>query len=982
MPVLFRDVETKSTLDLRSVGAWRYAGDPTTEVLCIGYAVDDGPVTSWTPGQPIPEEFREAARDPNWLIVAHNDSFERAIEEQLLAPRYGWPLVPIERHRCTMAMALANALPGALDAAAAALGLAIQKDAAGARLMRQMAKPRKPRKDEDPDAIHWLSDPVHLERLRLYCETDVAVERELYRHLPPLSDAEQQLWQLDALINVRGFHVDVPLAEAAQRIVDQSLAALNAEITELTDGRITSIAQVGKLTALLQEAGHDVKGVTKRSIAAVLAHNPDERIRRILELRRDGGKASAGKLETLLRSVDGGRLHGTLKFHGAATGRWSGSGFQPHNLARAQPSDPDAAIAAVISGDIERVRAIGPPLDVVASLSRSMICAAPGMTLISADYSAIELRVLAWLAGEAWKLDTYRKFDASGDPKFEPYCATASRIFFRPVTPEQEEERQMGKLFDLAFGYGGALGAFRRITDAEFSDTAVDQFKTQWRNAHPAIVRYWGDLHRALLCAVRTKAPVDFKNLHAEMRDGNLYLRLPSGRELVYPQAHIKPGQFSDEIVFMDNALGGWKEARGWHGIFAENVVSGMCRDLLAAAMPKLEAAGYPIVLHVHDEIVAEVPEGFGSADEFARLMTELPPWADGLPLVAKGSRRQRYAKNSKESASPMPSEQSPDLPIPDFLNRTGAPIPPPLAPVMNTLPIASDLTVTPIIDAPTLVPSDTPPVALETLDERLAQIPLPDLIGDSGKINCPFHDDNTPSCYIYPDHYYCFGCGARGNHLDWLRNAEGLSDAAAIEVLLNWHGPVTSPRPEAGAEQKRALALQLWAEAKPIAGTLAVRYLAEVRGIDADALPTDNAALRFHPNCPFGRGLYVPCLLALFRDIATNEPVGIHRIGLLPEVFRGAKVQRRMLGARASPSAVKLWPATDQLFIGEGIETVLAAATHLTHRGRPMRPAWAAGSGDALAKVPFLPGIALTLLVDHDLDGRGAVCANACRQR
>ena len=311
-----------------------------------------------------------------------------------------------------------------------------------------------------------------------------------------------------------------------------------------------------------------------------------------------------------------------------------------------------------------------------------MIIAAPGMTLISADYSAIESRVLAWLAGEAWKLDTYRKFDATGEPSYEPYCVTASRILRRPVTPEQEDDRQLGKLFDLAFGYGGALGAFRRITDADYSDGDVDQFKTQWRAAHPAIVRYWGDLHRALLRAVRTKAPVDFKNLRAEMRDGNLYLRLPSGRELVYPQARIEPGQYSDEIIFMDNALGGWKEARGWHGIFTENVVSGICRDLLAAAMPKLEATGYPITLHVHDEIVAEVPEDFGSADEFARLMVELPPWAAGLPLVAKGSRRQRYAK---AKSAPVPSEELP---------RAGA-------------LIASDLTVVPIIDAPPLVPAE-----------------------------------------------------------------------------------------------------------------------------------------------------------------------------------------------------------------------------------------------------------------------------------
>jgi hypothetical protein len=189
---------------------------------------------------------------------------------------------------------------------------------------------------------------------------------------------------------------------------------------------------------------------------------------------------------------------------------------------------------------------------------------------------------------------------------------------------------------------------------------------------------------------------------------------------------------------------------------------------------------------------------------------------------------------------------------------------------------------------------------AFESLDERLARIPLPDLVGDSGLVHCPFHDDNTPSCHIYVDHFYCFGCGACGNHLDWLRNAEGMSDAAAIEVLFKWQGPA-APRHEAGAERKRELALQLWAEAKSIAGTPAVRYLAEVRGIDVAALPTDDAALRFHPNCPFGRGRYEPCLIALFRDIASNEPVGIHRVMLSPDVFAGEKVQRRMLGARTN---------------------------------------------------------------------------------
>ena len=261
--------------------------------------------------------------------------------------------------------------------------------------------------------------------------------------------------------------------------------------------------------------------------------------------------------------------------------------------------------------------------------------------------------MLPWCAGENWKLETYRKFDATGDPTLEPYCVTVSRILGRAVTPENDADRQTGKLCDLAFGYGGGLGAFRRIApDSQFLDDDIEQFKRQWRGAHPAITRYWTELHRFLLRTVGNGKPATFKNLAAAMRNGNLYLKLPSGRKLVYPEACIKAGEYSDQIIFKDNAIGKWQDVRGWHGTFVENVVQAVSRDLLAAAMPRLETAGYPIILHVHDEIVAEVAESFGSPEEFARLMTELPPWAAGLPLVAKPSRRKRCAKEGKGANS------------------------------------------------------------------------------------------------------------------------------------------------------------------------------------------------------------------------------------------------------------------------------------------------------------------------------------------
>jgi DNA polymerase len=210
MPILFRDIETRSVLNLAKVGSWRYAADPSTEVLCVGFAIDAAPAKIWTPDQPIPPEFFEAARDPRWLVAAHNDAFERAIEELVLTPRFNWPLVPIERHRCTMAAALASAFPAALESAATALDLPHQKDAEGYRVMRQMSRPRAARKGEDPSLVYWHDDPDRRERLHRYCAKDVDVERALWHRLPPLLPPEQEIWQLDAIINQRGFYADLP----------------------------------------------------------------------------------------------------------------------------------------------------------------------------------------------------------------------------------------------------------------------------------------------------------------------------------------------------------------------------------------------------------------------------------------------------------------------------------------------------------------------------------------------------------------------------------------------------------------------------------------------------------------------------------------------------------------------------------------------------------------------------------------------------
>src|SRR5262249_35827719 len=464
-----------------------------------------------------------------------------------------------------------------------------------------------------------------------------------------------------------------------------------------------------------------------------------------------------------------------------------------------------------------------------------------------------------------------------------------------------------------------------------------------WRDAHPATRAFWHDLERAAKCALFTRRSITIGDrLAFEPINGTLYLTLPSGRRLAYPEARISPGKFEDttQIYFKDNAAGAWVETNAWHGTLTENVVSAISRDLLAAAMLRLEAAGYPIVLHVHDEIVAEVPEGSGSLEDFRQIMTTTPAWAEGLPIAAKAWSGPRYVK-TKAPAKATPKTTNGVKP--------------------HTMPVVAST------------------ITLEDEDDTSdgATVSLPDLIGEplvNGKVVCPFHDDHTPSLVVYDDHYHCFVCGAHGDHVDWLMAVEAMDRKEAIQFLAAWDGPSVEQRPR-GEVDTSVRALELWNAAQPITGTLAARYLADIRGIDLAVLPTNiDEVLRFHPRCPFGPGARHPCLLALMRDIKTDVPTGIHRIGLTPD---GKKIDRRTLG-RAG--AVKLWPAGSQLVIGEGLETVLAAATRIPYRGAPLQPAWSMLAAGALERLPVLPGVQrLIVLVDHDAAGKSAAlaCAN-----
>jgi DNA polymerase len=609
------DFETRSTLDLRKVGAAKYAEHPLTDFWCACFTLDGQTVLRWCPNDPIPAEIVAACADPNCLFVAHNAGFERTLWPMLTA-RYGWPeCPPIERWRCTMVMALALALPPKLGQLAKAIGLRHQK--AADAIMHTMAKPRRPRGDESPDQIYWHDDAEHREALYAYCVADVLCEFELFAWLPPLISAEQTLWSLDQTINERGFYTDGVLIEKAIAVAKAAEAEIKDAFCDLTG--LNSPDQRDRLKDWLAAHGCEVTDLQKGTLAAALRRKDlAPEARQAIGLRRAAAHASANKFPALhdWRCRDG-RVHGTFNFHKASTGRWSASGPQPQNFAR-EVEDIAVRFAAVMSGDIEQVRSLGDPLEIIGSISRAAICAPPGHKLLHADYSAIESRVLAWIADETSKLDLWAKFDETQDPNDDPYVIIGRRLGF----PE-EEARARGKRADLAFGYGGGIGAYWGF--APDDDTATNEqitaWKSAWRQQHPQTRQFWYGIGDAAVEAVQLSRPVRYGRftLRREELHGIpfLFIRLPSGRDLAYPFVKLVRDDYGRAAVsFTDNAEGGWQPCgwkRGkdhiWGGVLTENLTQAVARDRLAAGMLNVEAAGFPVILHMHDGIACEVPQ-------------------------------------------------------------------------------------------------------------------------------------------------------------------------------------------------------------------------------------------------------------------------------------------------------------------------------------------------------------------------------------
>jgi DNA polymerase len=439
------DIETRGVLDLTKAGTRRYAAHSSTAVLCFAYALDDGPVKLWWPGDLIPPEFAAAH-----IFIAHNVAFERAIFQHILT-RFGFPEIPIEQWVCTMARAQTMALPGKLKLLAEALGFEHRK--ADDAIMRRLSKPRKARKGEDPSGVYWHDDPVLLEKLGKYCCQDVECEREADRRLLPLIDTEQQLWYFDQHVNDRGFPIDRTLVEAAARVAAAETEALFAEFRALTG--LNSPEQKDKFKAWLADHGCIVTNLKEPTVRATLTRKNLAAETRRVEIRRNTAHASANKSLALKEGCsDDGRVRSTLIFHGAATGRWVGRGPQPQNFRR-DAKDTDAKMAAVLSGDAERIAAFGPPVEVVGDISRGMICATSGCRFLIGDFTGIESVVLAAITGERRLLEQWAKFIETQNLDDHPYMI---------------EGRAIG--YNDPFGFQGGVAAYRNF--APEGDTSSD----------------------------------------------------------------------------------------------------------------------------------------------------------------------------------------------------------------------------------------------------------------------------------------------------------------------------------------------------------------------------------------------------------------------------------------------------------------------------------------------------------------------------
>jgi DNA polymerase len=649
------DIETYSSVDIKKSGLYRYVQAPDFSVLLFAYSLDGQPVqvVDLAQGEHIPQQIVDALRDPTVEKRAWNAAFEW----YCLSKHFGLidPLTWLPQWRCSMIHAYYCGYPGSLAAAGEAVGIAQDKKkmSVGGALIRTFCVPCNPTKSNGGRTRTLPHhEPEKWRTFKQYCAGDVAAEMAIAEKLDafPVPEQEWALWRLDMRINERGVQCDRQLVESAIRMLDTETAALIAEAVQLT--RIENPKSVQQLTSWLEEeTGEEVADLRKGTVAKMVEKLEPGKARRVLEIRQELSKSSTKKYAAMRETIcDDDRIRGLFQFYGAnRTGRWAGRLVQVQNLPRNDIPAIELARSLATSGNADALKLLyGSLSDTLSQLIRTALIARQGATLHVADFSAIEARVLAWLAGEQWRIDVFKTHG-------KIYEASASQMFGVPIEQigKGSELRQKGKVAELALGYQGGVGALISMgaLDMGLSEDELPEIVERWRNANRAIVEFWRSIEGAALHAVQTGEAVGLRGLvlarEMDSRTGQdfMTIRLHSGRKLYYPQPHIVENQFGRPAIHYYGTEGGkWTVLSTYGGKLTENVVQAISRDCLANAMMKLHAAGFEIVMHVHDEVVAEVDGD--RLDEMLDIMREPIDWAPGLPLDAAGFVAEFYMKD------------------------------------------------------------------------------------------------------------------------------------------------------------------------------------------------------------------------------------------------------------------------------------------------------------------------------------------------
>lgn len=647
--VLFLDTETFSTTNIKKAGAFKYVEDPAFEVLLLPYAWGDDPVRVLDMFDPVDREelphILDALRDPGVVKVAHNSAFERAAYRRAFGfyqPPGDWV--------DTMILAAYNGLPMSLEDAGAALGIEQQKLKDGKALINYFCKPCKPtiaNGGRTRNLPHHA--PEKWARFKKYAGRDVEAERLIFKRLIryPVTTFERKVWALDARINERGVLVDLDLARAAIDVDDAFRANHTKEMALLTG--LDNPNSVLKLKWWMRSVGLPCGNLSKSTVADLVNIATDSTTKRVLELRQLLSKTSTKKYEAMVNAAGAdGRVRGITQYYGAGrTGRWAGRLVQLQNLPQNHLADIGTVREIVRARDLDALEMIFDSVaDVLSQLIRTAFVAKPGHTFLVADYAAIEARVIAYLAGERWRMDVFAK---GGDI----YCSSASQMFKVPVVKHgvNGHLRQKGKIAELACGYGGGVGALKAFGADKMglTEDEMQHIVTQWRAASPSIPKFWRDTERAAMRALEHPGRTFSIPCGVKYRRDADALRclLPSGRVLTYWGARIDDRGGRPSIVFMgqNQTTRKWEKTDTWGGKLVENIVQAVARDCLAVAMVRLEEAGYHIVFHVHDEVVIEAPEGSHWQDA-AEIMGQPIDWAPGLLLRGDGYETKFYMKD------------------------------------------------------------------------------------------------------------------------------------------------------------------------------------------------------------------------------------------------------------------------------------------------------------------------------------------------